>query len=175
MSKIILVDKNDQVLGNEEKLKVHQLGLLHRAFSIFIFNSKGELLLQRRAFHKYHSGGLWTNTCCSHQGPDESLESAIHKRLVEEMGMVCELKEVFSFLYRAELDNNLIENELDHVFVGISDKKPVPNSEEVAEYKYMTIKDLREDIKINPDNYTKWFKIIIEKYLNIETWLELKK
>lgn len=165
MPKIILVNKKDQEIGSDDKLKVHKLGLLHRSFSIFVFNSTGELLIQKRAKTKYHSGGLWSNTCCSHQKLNESLNKVIHKRLIEEMGIDCDLRESFSFLYNVKLNNNLIENEFDHVFVGICDKKPKPNSKEVSNFKYISIKELKKDIKAHPNSYTEWFKIIIEKYL----------
>ncbi len=164
MPKIILVNGQDKITGSEEKLKVHQAGLLHRAFSIFIFNSKGELLLQQRARDKHHSGGLWSNTCCSHQQPKELLPQAVRRRLKQEMGLACKLTEVFHFRYQVEFDNGLIENELDHVFVGLSDKPPKPNPKEAADYKYIAIKELKRDIKVNPENYTAWLKIIIKKH-----------
>jgi isopentenyl-diphosphate delta-isomerase len=165
MVEIILVNKKDQEIGSEDKLKVHKLGLLHRSFSIFIFNSKGKLLIQRRAKNKYHSGGLWSNTCCSHQRPNELLNKAVHQRLTEEMDIDCDLRESFSFLYNVKLDHGLIENEFDHVFIGVCDKKPKPNPKEVSDFKYISIKELKKDIKDNPNNYTEWFKIIIKKYL----------
>lgn len=165
MSKIILVNKKDKEIGSDYKLKVHKLGLLHRSFSIFVFNSAGELLIQKRAKNKYHSGGLWSNTCCSHQNLNEPLNKIIHKRLIEEMGIDCFLKESFSFIYNVKLDNNLIENEFDHVFVGVCDKKPSSNPEEVSDFKYISIKELKKDIKANPNNYTEWFKIIVKNYL----------
>lgn len=165
MSKIILVNKKDQEIGSGNKLEVHKLGLLHRSFSIFIFNSAGELLIQKRAKNKYHSGGLWSNTCCSHQKVNESLSKVVHKRLMEEMGIDCYLKESFSFLYNVKLNNNLIENELDHVFIGVCDKKPKLNPKEVSNFKYISLKEVKKDIKTHPGNYTEWFKIIIEKYL----------
>src|SRR4030042_2763439 len=127
MEKIILVDENDREIGTEEKLKTHEQGKLHRAFSIFVFNSKGELLLQRRAKGKYHSGGLWTNTCCSHPREGEKLEEAVHRRLKQEMGLDCPLKEAFSFIYKVRFENGLFEHELDHVFIGRVDGKPVPD------------------------------------------------
>ena len=164
MSEFILtVDENDKVIGKEEKIKTHQLGKLHRAFSIFVFNSKGELLLQRRAKTKYHSGGLWTNTCCSHQRFDETLEKAIHRRLKEEMGFDCELKEIFSFIYKVKFDNGLFEHEYDHVFIGKFDGKPNPNPEEVDEWKWVDLEELKGDIRENPDNYTYWLKVSIDK------------
>jgi len=161
--KIILVDKNNRKIGTEEKMKVHELGLLHRAFSIFVFNEKGELLLQKRAKEKYHSGGLWTNTCCSHQRPNEELSEAIHRRLVEEMGFDCELKKVFDFSYRTEFGNGLIENEYDCVFVGKSNKIPIPNKEEVEDYKWILLKELKEDIEENPEEYTYWMRVALKK------------
>lgn len=161
MPKIILVDKKDREIGSDSKLKIHKLGLLHRSFSIFIFNSRGELLIQKRALNKYHSGGLWSNSCCSHQNLDESLSEAIHRRLKEEMGIDCVLKESFTFLYNVKLKNGLIEHELDHVFVGFSDEKPKINHKEVSDFKYVSVKEVKKDIKINPDMYTEWFKIII--------------
>jgi isopentenyl-diphosphate Delta-isomerase len=164
MPKIILVNQEDKIIGGEEKLKVHQLGLLHRAFSIFIFNSKGELLLQQRAKGKHHSGGLWSNSCCSHQRPKELLSRAAHRRLKQEMGLVCKLKEIFNFRYKVKFANGLVENELDHVFVGLNDRRPKLNPEEASAFKYIAIKDLMHDIKINPDNYTAWLKIIMTKY-----------
>lgn len=161
---INLFDKNGNRIGVADKLEAHIKGQLHEAFSIFIFDKNNELLIQRRAVHKYHSGGLWTNTCCSHPKVGEKLELAIHRRLVEEMGFDCELKEVFSFLYKAEkLANNLIEHEFDHVFVGYIDKKTEvkPNSDEVAGYEWAELNKLKKDIKTNPQKYTEWFKIII--------------
>ena len=140
---ILTVDEKDNVTGKGEKMKVHREGKLHRAFSIFVFNSKSELLLQKRAKSKYHSGGLWTNTCCSHQRDGETLEKAVHRRLKEEMGFDCELKEVFTFTYRVKFDDGLIENEYDHVFFGKFDGKPEPNPEEVDDWKWISLEELR--------------------------------
>ncbi|TNF46769.1 MAG: isopentenyl-diphosphate Delta-isomerase [Bacteroidetes bacterium] len=159
--KVILVNENDQEIGSEEKLQAHIDGLLHRALSVLIFNSSGELLLQRRALDKYHSPGLWTNTCCSHPRPEEDTAAAAHRRLNEEMGMNTMLKHSFSFIYRAEFDNSLIEHELDHVFIGISDELPELNPEEAMEYKFVNPDRLIEDIKENPSKYTVWFRIIM--------------
>lgn len=159
--KVILVNENDQVIGSEEKLQAHIDGLLHRALSVLIFNSSGELLLQRRALDKYHSPGLWTNTCCSHPKPGEETAAAAHRRLKEEMGMKAILKHGFSFIYNAEFDNSLTEHELDHVFTGISDNLPKLNPEEAMEYKYIRPDLLIEDMKENPTNYTIWFRIIM--------------
>jgi len=162
--KIILVDKNDNQVGIEEKLKAHQNGgKLHRAFSIFVFNSKGELMLQKRAKTKYHCPGLWTNTCCSHPRPGEELEDAAHRRLKEEMGFDCELKEDFDFIYKAKFDNGLTEWEFDHVFLGQYDGSPRINPNEADDWKWIKMRDLKKDIKANPRNYTPWFKIALEK------------
>ena len=165
MTEVILVDENDNEIGTEEKMKAHQEGKLHRAFSIFIFNSKGELLLQKRAKSKYHSGGLWSNTCCSHPMPGEALEKTVHRRLIEEMGFDCELKEIFSFTYKAKFDNGLIEHEYDHVFIGKFDGKPTPNPEEVDEWKWIDVEELKKGIQENPDNYTYWLKASIDKII----------
>lgn len=165
-SEILLVNDNDEIIGQSEKIKIHKEGLLHRAFSIILFNTKGKMLIQKRASSKYHSGGLWTNACCSHHGPNEELEVVIHKRLKEEMGIDCDLKKIFSFRYYAVLDNDMIENEIDHVFIGQTDKNPLPNPEEVQDYKWMSINSLKEDITKNPERYTVWFKILLMKYLN---------
>ena len=164
MPKILLVDHDDQEIGFADKLAVHKLGLLHRAFSIFVFNPGGELLIQKRAAGKYHSGGLWSNTCCSHQKQREKLVSAAHQRLKEEMGFDCALKELFNFSYKVRFENGLIENELDHVFVGVCAKKPKINPEEASDYKYISLDKLQNDIKVNPGRYTEWLKIIIKKH-----------
>jgi isopentenyl-diphosphate delta-isomerase len=163
---VILVDTNDKVVGYEGKLKAHQLGLLHRAFSIFIFNSKGELLLQRRALHKYHSAGLWTNTCCSHQRPGEETINAAQRRLKEEMGMQCEMRPLFSFIYRTDFDNGLIEHELDHVLTGESDKNPSPEPEEVMEWEWANTATLLQRIHTYPEHYTYWFTQLLPKVLD---------
>jgi isopentenyl-diphosphate delta-isomerase len=159
--RVILVDENDKEIGSEEKLEAHKTGKLHRAFSIFTFNSKGEMLLHRRARAKYHSGGMWSNTCCSHPRVGEPLKEAVHRRLVEEMGFDCDLKEAFYFIYRAEV-GNLTEHELDHVFVGEYDGEVIPDPEEVEDYKWVTIESLREDMQKYPEAYTEWFKIALE-------------
>lgn len=162
---IILVDDNDREVGTIEKMKAHVEGKLHRAFSIFVFNNKGEMMLQRRALHKYHSGGLWTNTCCSHPNAGEALGEAVHRRLVQEMGFDCELKEVKSFLYHAQLDNNLIEHELDHIFVGYYDNEPKINKEEVEEWVWISFDELKKDIKNHPEKFTYWFKVAMDEVL----------
>lgn len=156
---LILVDENDVEYGVMEKLQVHQSGFLHRAFSIFIFNSKGELLIQQRASGKYHSGGLWTNSCCSHPRQGESVAEAVTRRLKEEMGMVCETRFLFSFIYKATFENGLTEHEYDHVYFGMSDETPVPDKSEVQAWKYMSIPELDMDIRNNPGLYTEWLKI----------------
>lgn len=162
--KVILVDENDQPIGLMGKMEAHEKALLHRAFSVFVLNSKNELMLQRRALHKYHSPGLWTNTCCSHQRENETTLAAGSRRLQEEMGFVTPLKEKFSFIYKAAFDNGLTEHEFDHVLVGTYENSPVINEDEVGEWKWMGLKEIQKDIKNNPDNYTPWFKIIFEKF-----------
>ncbi|TFF35815.1 isopentenyl-diphosphate Delta-isomerase [Mucilaginibacter psychrotolerans] len=163
----MIVDADGQTRGTMEKMAAHRTGTMHRAFSVFIFNSKGQLLLQQRALDKYHSGGLWTNTCCSHPRLGESTPNAAHRRLQEEMGMDCELTELFQFSYRHEFENGLIENEYDHVFMGISDDLPVPNEAEVAGIRYMDTDLLLFDLIEQPDKYTPWFKICLEQVLEI--------
>jgi len=160
---ITLVDANDTITGYEEKLEVHKKGLLHRAFSILIFNKNGEMLIHQRALEKYHSPGLWTNACCGHPNQGEDLLEAAHRRLGEEMGFDCELNFKFKFHYRAEFDNGLIENELDHVFRGQYDTSFTVNPLEVADYKWMEVKDIQIDIQKNPENYTVWFKEIMKR------------
>ena len=160
---VIIVDKKDREIGTMEKMEAHRQGLLHRAFSIFIFNSKNEMLLQKRAIHKYHSGGLWTNACCSHPRPGEDLNNATQRRLIEEMNIVCPLKKAFSFIYKKEVDNYLIEHELDHIYIGTFDGEPIPNEEEVIEWKFCDVEKIKKDLKQNPSNYTEWFKIGLEK------------
>ena len=163
--KLILVDEKDNPVGIEDKLKAHQEGKLHRAFSIFVFSSQKQLLLQQRALGKYHSASLWTNTCCSHPRPNEETLTAGHRRLKEEMGFDCELKELFSFVYRTDFENGLIEHELDHVLIGYYDKEPIPNPEEVQDYKWVDTDWLQKDMLENPDSYTFWLKISLEKVL----------
>jgi len=162
---VILVDKNDLPTGTMEKLEAHQKGLLHRAFSIFIFNDNNELLLQQRANNKYHSGGLWTNTCCSHPRIGESNLEAAKRRLKEEMGLECELHYVFNFLYQADFDSGLTEHELDHVFFGKSNEVPKINKEEVESYKYIDLESLKIDIDNHPERYTPWLKICLNKVI----------
>ena len=162
---VVLVDADDNPIGLMEKMEAHIKAELHRAFSIFIFNTKGEMLLQQRAFSKYHTPGLWTNTCCSHPRHEESLEDATARRLKEGMGMSCKIKEAFHFTYKADVSQGLIEHEIDHVFIGITDDTPIINTDEVASWKYDTMENIREDIAANPQNYTAWFKIAFEEVL----------
>lgn len=163
---VVLVDQNDQKLGLMEKQQAHIAGLLHRAFSVFVFNSKGELMIQQRAASKYHSPTLWTNTCCSHPRDNETYEQAAHRRLEEEMGFDCELDYKFNFIYKAHLENDLIEHELDHVFIGTFDDEPKLNPDEVMAYRWVELDDLKKDMEKNPQNYTAWFKIIFEHYVS---------
>jgi isopentenyl-diphosphate delta-isomerase len=158
-----LVDEKDNQLGLMPKMEAHEKAVLHRAFSVFIFNSKGELMLQQRAAHKYHSPLLWTNTCCSHQRDGETNIEAGERRLVEEMGFKTNLKEIFSFVYKAPFDNGLTEHELDHVMVGYFDGLPEINPEEVASFKWMSLEAVNADIKLHPNLYTAWFKIIFKE------------
>ncbi len=162
MEKVILVNKKNEAIGTEEKTKAHLIGKLHRAFSVLLFNKKGETLIQKRAKSKYHSPGLWTNTCCSHPRPKEDVALAAKRRLKEEMGISCELKEAFSFIYKAKL-GGLVEHEFDHVFLSRFDGKPKPDKKEVADWKWIKQADLKADIKKSPKKYTPWFKIIINK------------
>lgn len=162
---LILVDENDNEVGLLDKVSAHQKGLLHRAFSVFVFNSMGFLILQRRATDKYHSPGLWSNTCCSHPRQAESTPEACSRRLVEEMGITCSLKFAFTFTYRAEFGNGLIEHEFDHVYFGKSDKVPKPNPQEVMDWKYISINELQKDMLAYPENYTEWLKICLPKVL----------
>lgn len=164
--KVILVDKNDNQVGLMPKLEAHEKGVLHRAFSIFIFNSKYELLLQKRASSKYHSGGLWTNTCCSHPREGEDILDAANRRLDEEMGIKTSLRKVYDFIYKAELDNQLTEHEFDHVFYGVFDNDPILNIDEAEDFKWVDMETLNNDIIKDEDNYTVWFKIAFEYFYN---------
>ncbi len=161
MEQVILVDQHDNETGTMEKQQAHIEGLLHRAISVFIYNTKGEMLLQQRAADKYHSANLWTNTCCSHPRPGETAGDAATRRLREEMGMTCELTEAFNFIYKAKLDNDLTEHEYDHVFTGITDNIPKPDPAEVAAWKYIELAQLEKDIDDQPGKYTEWFKICL--------------
>lgn len=164
---VILVDENDSAIGMMDKLEAHRKAMLHRAVSVFIFTSAGQWLIQQRAEEKYHSKSLWTNTCCTHPLPGETNIDAAQRRLQEEMGLSCELQEVFWFIYRETLDNELAEHELDHVFVGISDDFPLINTNEVMEYRYTTTDELSADIAANPSKYTVWFRLILDRYKDV--------
>lgn len=159
----MLVDEQDNAIGTMEKQQAHVEGVLHRAFSIFIFNSEKKLLLQKRASSKYHCGGLWTNTCCSHPREKETILDAANRRLREEMGMQCELKPIFSFVYKAEFENGLTEHEFDHVFFGQSNQTPELNLEEVEGYRYIGLEDLQVEIKEDPQKFTPWFLIALDR------------
>ena len=164
--KVIIVDKNDNQIGLMPKLDAHKKGILHRAFSVFVLNNNNEIMLQKRAYNKYHSGGLWTNTCCSHQREGENSIEAGKRRLLEEMGFETELKIITSFIYKVEFENGLTEHELDYLLIGKFFKSPVINKQEVADWKWMKIELIADDIKLNPNNYTSWFKIIFDKFQN---------
>jgi isopentenyl-diphosphate Delta-isomerase len=163
---VILVDEHDNERGTMEKMEAHRKALLHRAISVFICNTKGEWLLQRRALGKYHSNGLWTNACCSHPFPGETNLEAANRRLTEEMGLKAPLRKLFHFTYKAPLDNELTEHELDHVFFGVTDDEPVINAEEVKEWKYISWKHLRRELDSTPENFTVWFRLIAERVHN---------
>lgn len=166
---VILVTENDEAIGTMEKMQAHQLGILHRAFSVFIFNSKGDMLLQQRSAQKYHGALLWSNTCCSHPYPDESAEEGANRRLQEELGFTTSLKKIYEFTYRAEVENNLIEHEYDHVFAGEYDGAIQINPHEVADYCYENMNDIKWAIHEQPLKFTAWFKIA---FPTIETWWE---
>ena len=161
---VILVDSNDNQIGTMNKMEAHEKAVLHRAFSVFILNDKNEIMLQQRAAHKYHSPLLWTNTCCSHQRVGETNIEAGKRRLFEEMGFSADLKELFHFIYKAPFDNGLTEHELDHVMIGYSNENPVINPEEVESWKWMSIEAIKEDMIVNPKDYTVWFKIIFDEF-----------
>ena len=163
IEEVVLVNEKDEALGAMEKMAAHEQAILHRAFSVFVFNKNGDVLMQQRAYSKYHSGGLWTNTCCSHPAPDEETIEAAHSRLRHEMGFDCELQEIFSFAYRVELDNGMTEHEYDHVFIGKYNGQVKMNPEEASDYKWIDPEDLYIDMKDNSDNYTYWFKQSVEK------------
>lgn len=162
--KVILVNENDEPIGLMPKMEAHEKAILHRAFSVFVLNDKNELMLQQRAADKYHSPLLWANTCCSHQRENETNIEAGNRRLQEEMGFNTELKELFSFIYKAPFDNGLTEHELDHVMIGYYNGEPTINPDEVEAWKWMDIDEVRKDIQQNPNIYTAWFKIIFDKF-----------
>jgi isopentenyl-diphosphate Delta-isomerase len=161
---VILVNENDEQIGLMPKLEAHQKAVLHRAFSVFVLNEKNEIMLQQRAHQKYHSPLLWTNTCCSHQREGETNIQAGTRRLYEEMGFETDLKELFHFIYKAPFDNGLTEHELDHVMIGYSNDEPKINTEEVESWKWMSIEDVAKDMKLHPEIYTVWFKIIFDEF-----------
>lgn len=174
LEQVILVNSQDREVGVEEKLEAHRQGNLHRAFSVFIVNKRGEWLLQKRAPSKYHSPSLWTNACCSHPRPLEILFEASQRRLQEEMGISCALTPLFSFIYCAPLDGGLTEHELDHVFVGQFEGEPNPNPAEVCAWKWVDFAPLEEDLLAHPDQYTAWFKLIAKRvYLSLPDQLSL--
>lgn len=174
MEEVILVDENDQVLGTMEKIQAHREGLLHRAFSVLIFNDQGKMLIHKRASDKYHCGGLWTNACCSHPRLNEETIDAAKRRLTEEMGFTCDLKYVDSFIYKVDFENGLTEHEYDHMFIGKYNDPFQPNPEEVEDWKFLSINEIKKDIEKQPDLYTFWFKNIIKEHLdNIDfKWLK---
>jgi isopentenyl-diphosphate Delta-isomerase len=159
MNEVILVDKNDMAIGSMDKMQAHEEGLLHRAFSVFIFNSKGEMLLQQRADKKYHSAGLWTNACCSHPAPGEDTAEAAARRLNEELGFTTPLKKAFTFTYRTDFENGLTENEFDHVYTGIYDGDIEADINEVKSYRYLSMEKIEEIIHREPATFTSWFVI----------------
>lgn len=161
---VILVNEQDEPIGLMGKMEAHEKAILHRAFSVFVLNDQNEVMLQQRAAHKYHSPMLWTNTCCSHQRAGETNIEAGIRRLSEEMGFTTELKELFHFIYKAPFDNGLTEHELDHVMVGRYNGVPEVNPEEVASWKWMSIEDIKSDMKSHPESYTVWFKIIFDEF-----------
>jgi len=160
---VILVDEKDNPVGVMEKMEAHRKGLLHRAFSVFIFNSKGEMLLQRRALDKYHSAGLLTNTCCSHPRPGEETLAAAQRRLTEEMGLDVPLRYRTSFVYRTQFENELTEHEFDHVFFGVTDNDPRINASEAEGFAWMTVEKIKDRISRYPEQFTSWFKIAMLK------------
>jgi isopentenyl-diphosphate delta-isomerase len=161
MEQVILVNEKDETIGTMEKMEAHEKALLHRAFSVFIFNENGDMLIHRRADEKYHSGGLWTNACCSHPRVGETTEEAAHRRLMEEMGFDSSIQEQFTFTYRAELDHGLTEHEFDHVFFGTFNGNPLPNPKEVSDWKYISMEELMANVARHPACYTEWFKIAL--------------
>jgi isopentenyl-diphosphate delta-isomerase len=171
LNKLILVDEHDVPLGTVEKMEAHEKALLHRAFSVFIFNTKGEMLLQQRAFTKYHSGGLWTNACCSHPYVEQDTLAAAEKRLQEEMGFTTPLTKAFEFVYKAPFDNGLTEHEYDHVFIGTYEGAITPDKEEVADYCFKPVSEIKFLLQQHPEQYTVWFKIAFSK---VEDYLAQK-
>jgi isopentenyl-diphosphate Delta-isomerase len=171
MQEVILVNESDEQIGTMEKMEAHQKAVLHRAFSIFIFNSKGEMLLQQRAAKKYHSGGLWTNACCSHPKPGEETSEAAKRRLYEEMGFTTSLQKAFQFIYKAPFDNGLTEYEYDHVFTGTYEGVIKPDGEEVSDYCFKTIETIEQSLQSHPHKYTAWFHIAFPQLIK---WMDKK-
>ena len=161
---VVLINSNDEAIGSMEKLQVHQEGLLHRAFSVLILNDIGDMLIQRRAFEKYHSGGAWSNACCGHPRPGESTQAAAERRLQEEMGFTVPLKKLYHFTYKADLGNGLTEHEFDHVFLGVYNDEPLPNPNEVADWRYVSIDRLQQELKINTEDFSFWFRLIMAEF-----------
>jgi isopentenyl-diphosphate delta-isomerase len=168
--RVVLVDGDDRAVGTEEKMAAHRTGLLHRAFSIVVSNASGEWLLQRRSAGKYHSGGKWSNTCCGHPRPAEPLEAAAHRRLREEMGLDCRLRQVSLLRYRAQLDHGLVENEIDHVLWGESDAVPRPDPDEASAWRWVRPASLRERLAAQPDDFTAWFRLLFEDAWSERGW-----
>jgi len=162
---VVLVDAQDRQVGTMEKMEAHEKGLLHRAFSVFLFDNAGQLIIQQRAWTKYHSPGLWANTCCSHPRENEPIIEAGKRRLKEEMGMDADLRPLFSFIYIADMGNGLIEHELDHVLVGYTNTEPLINLQEVASYRSMRLEDIQMDLQRRPERYTEWFKIVFDRFV----------
>lgn len=162
---LVLVDENDNAVGVGDKELIHRSGQLHRAFSVFVFDETGRMLLQQRAHHKYHSGGLWSNTCCSHPGPEETVVEAAKRRLQEEMGFSCPLRRLFEFVYRAHLDNGLVEHEYDHVLVGRYSGEPAPDPEEVAAWKWVEPRTIAEELDEHSERYSYWFEIAFRRLM----------
>ncbi len=173
MEEVILVDEHDVSVGAMEKMEAHEKAVLHRAFSVFIFNKKGEMLLQQRAMSKYHSGGLWTNSCCSHPRPGEEIHQAASRRLTEEMGFTTPIKKVFDFIYKADFSNGLTEYEFDHVFAGYYDGEIIPNENEVCNYQYRSMQQIESMLKQEPELFTVWFQIAFPKVM--DWWMKTKQ
>lgn len=167
LPQVILVTERDEPIASMEKLEAHQRGFLHRAFSIFIFNKRGELLLQQRAMNKYHSGGLWTNSCCSHPAPGEETIVAAERRLLEEMGFTTPLEKLFDFVYKASFTNGLIEYEFDHVFAGEYDGPVYVNKDEAMDFAFRSMEDINKEIRKTPVKFSQWFKVALPK---VEEW-----
>lgn len=172
MEQVILVDEYDVLTGTMEKMAAHEKAVLHRAFSVFIFNARGDLLLQQRAKEKYHSGGLWTNSCCSHPRPGEETQAAATRRLREELGFETPLEKIFDFVYKADFDNGLTEHEFDHVFVGYYDGEVKPDAKEVGDYVYLSMQQIEDALQTEPAKYTAWFHIAFPKVMH--WWKQLQ-